>query len=358
MAENPENEDRALVEAENKLVESLAENPVTELSELTAEQDAEAVAFATEFLKKIIRLRGVKIERDKFLTQELHRLGVSKAVIKEAVDSTPFDAGVDPEILDQLAEDTIGFETKKSASISFFAGLPGGFAMAATIPGDVMQYYVHAFRVMQKLAYLYGWKEFLKQLDDVDDQTLGLLASFLGVMMGVAGASNSLVTFANSVARPAIQHQIAKQALTKTVWYQPVKQTLKLVGIKVTKDSLAKGLTKAVPLLGGAISGGLTLVSLRSQAYRLQKHLRKNPPPFGESAKYLEAFKQLDLAAEQQPEEEGVVSRVASQSLHAGNAALNVATKGVMGVASGLGGVASKMLFSTPSKSEETEAEK
>ena len=36
--------------------------------------------------------------------------------------------------------------------------------MAGTIPADMTQYYVHAFRIMQKLAYLYGWQTFLKNV--------------------------------------------------------------------------------------------------------------------------------------------------------------------------------------------------
>lgn len=54
--------------------------------------------------------------------------------------------------LDGLAAASITFETSKAAALSVTAGLPGGFAMFATVPGDITQYYVHAFRVMQKLA--------------------------------------------------------------------------------------------------------------------------------------------------------------------------------------------------------------
>ena len=109
---------------------------------------------------------------------------------------------------------------------------PGGFAMGASIPADITQYYVHAFRVMQKLAYLNGWQSFLNDLDDVDDETLGKLSLFLGVMMGVGSASVGLTNFAQTVARPALQKQISKQALTKTAWYGPMKQVLGLVGTR------------------------------------------------------------------------------------------------------------------------------
>ena len=269
------------------------------LSDLVSEQDEQAQEFAIEFFKKVIRLRGVQIDRDDYLRQELHKLGLDDATISLAQETTPVQAGLTPAQLDQLAADTIAFETRKSATISFAAGLPGGFAMLATIPGDVTQYYVHTFRIMQKLSYIYGWKDFLGGLDEVDDETLGKMSLFLGVMMGVGGASASLTIFAKQIARPALQEQIAKQALTKTAWYGPMKHTLKLIGIKITKDSFAKGVTKTVPVAGGLISGGMTFAALNIQSTRLQRHLRKLPPPGVNAAEYLAALRELDAQADE-----------------------------------------------------------
>ena len=171
--------------------------------------------------------------------------------------------------------------------------------MLATIPADVTQYYVHAFRVMQKLAYIYGWKDFLGDLKEVDDETLGKVSLFLGVMLGVGGAASSLTTFAKQIARPALQKQIAKQTLTKTAWYGPMKQVLKHVGIRISKGSFAKGVTRTVPVIGGVISGGMTLVALKSQSTRLQKHLRELPPPGVDAAQYRAALEDLDAQADE-----------------------------------------------------------
>lgn len=264
------------------------------LEDARRQQQSDEVAFAEEFLKKVIRIRGVRVERSAFLQQELQKLDLGRVTIDRAVATTPVQAGVTVAQLDGLAAASISFETSKAAALSFAAGLPGGFAMVATVPGDITQYYVHAFRVMQKLAYFYGWQNFIADLDEVDDETLGKLAVFLGVMMGVGGASASLTTFASQVARPALQKQITQKALTKTAWYGPVKSTLKLVGIKVTKDSFAKTVTKAVPVAGGVISGGMTLVSLRTQSGRLKEHLRELPPPGVDAAEYRSAVEAAD----------------------------------------------------------------
>ena len=269
------------------------------LSDIVSEQDEQAQRFAAEFLKMVIRLRGVQIDRDDYLRQELRKLGADDDTIALALETTPVQAGLTPAQLDQLAVATIVFETRKSVAISFAAGLPGGFAMLATIPADVTQYYVHAFRVLQKLAYIYGWKDFLGDLNEIDDGTLGKMSLFLGVMLGVSGAASSLTTFAKQIARPALQKQIAKRTLTKTAWYGPMKQTLKLIGIKVSKDPFAKGVTRTVPVIGGVISGGMTLVALKSQSTRLHKHLREIPPPGVDAAEYLAALDDLGAQADE-----------------------------------------------------------
>ena len=144
-----------------------ASDGIAELRETIAQQDSEAEQYAIEFLKKVVRIRGVRITRDEFLRQELRKLHMSDDAIARAVDSNPVLAGVSLTDLDKLADGIISFETNKSAAMSFAAGIPGGFAMLGTVPADLMQYYVHAFRIMQKLAYLYGWRELLSDMDEV-----------------------------------------------------------------------------------------------------------------------------------------------------------------------------------------------
>ena len=280
-----------LVPADDAVESSTSDDEA--LSDIASEQDEQAQKCAAEFLKKVIRLRGVQIDRDDYLRQELRKLGADDDTIALAQETTPVQAGLTPAQLDGLATATIAVDTRKSAAISFAAGLPGGFAMLATIPADVTQYYVHAFRVMQKLAYIYGWKDFLGDLDEIDDETIGKVTLFLGVMMGVGGASSSLTAFTTQIARPALQKQISKQALTKTAWYGPMKQILRVIGVNVTKNSFARTVTKAVPVVSGILSGGMTFMMLKNQAFRLQRHLRELPPPGVDAAQYLAALRKM-----------------------------------------------------------------
>lgn len=241
-------------------------------------QDQEADAFALEFIGKLLRLRGVRIDRDHYLAAELRREGVAEEVIARAIADRPAVAGVSAGTIEVIARRSIAFETKKSTALAFAAGLPGGFALLGTVPADVAQYYVHAFRVMQKLSYLYGWQSFLDDCGDADDETLGKLGTFLGVMLGVAGASSALSGFANNVARPALQKQLASKALTQTTFYPVIKETLKRVGVQINKQIFARTVAKVVPVVGGVVSGGLTYAGLKSGSGRLAKHLRVLPP--------------------------------------------------------------------------------
>ena len=242
-------------------------------------QQAEPEQRALEFLAKVVRVPGVRVNREEFLRQELCKLRMGDDAIQRAIDSNPLLAGVSLTEIDKLAEETISYETNKSAAISFVAGIPGGFAMLGTIPADLMQYYAHALRIMQKLAYLYGWGDLLPDGRDADDDTLGVLAVFFGVMLGVGGAAQSLTAFARVAAKTAYQNHATKRALMSITWYPVVKHSLRLIGINITKSTAAKGFSKIVPVIGGFVSSSLTFMALQSQSALLKQHLREIPPP-------------------------------------------------------------------------------
>ena len=267
---------QAITEDDDDLAAVFVDSSFDELKDKSEEQQAEAQKFLIDFMKKIIRLKGVRIDRAHFLRSELKKKGVSNFDVDFAVSTTPVTAGICESIIENVAKEVIDFETKKSTALSFAAGLPGGAAMAGTIPADITQYYVHAFRVMQKLAYLYGWQSFLDECDDVDDETLYEMGVLLGVMMGVAGA-NSLLTVVAKNAQKAVAKQVACQTLTKTAWYPALKKFLGFIGIKVTKQTVGNAAGKVVIGLGGVISGTVTFVGLSGGSARLQKQLKKLP---------------------------------------------------------------------------------
>ena len=298
---------------------------------LPADQGNDVEEHAIEFLKKIVRVPGVRISRDDFLRQELRERGVPEEVIRSAINTNPAVAGISLADLDRLADQVISYETNKSAAISFAAGIPGGFAMFGTIPADVTQYYVHAFRIVQKLAYLYGWRELLSAKEDVDDETIGVIAIFFGVMLDVENAAMSLASFASSTVMNTVKKQVTKQLLVKTSWYPVMKHCLRYIGINLTKKGFAQGVSKAIPLIGGAVSGGMTFVSLQSQSHRLKNHLRELPAP-GVDA---EVWKQAVSDATPDDQEPGVLDN-AQQALESTTKAVTSGAKtAATGIADG-----------------------
>ena len=282
--------------------ESRLEEEYKRLEEEEMEQEEE---FALKFLRRAMALKGVFIDRKVFLRTELSKY-CPKDVVDAAVDTTPLDAGVSREIMDRVADDAIGIETFKVTGLSAIAGIPGGFAMIATVPADLAQYFAHVIRIEQKLAYAYGWTSFLDDDDEVDDETMTKLILFMGVILGVGSANMALGSFAKNVAQAGIAKTVQKVALTKTAWYPVLKKILNVLGVTLTKKSFAEGVAKAVPVVGGIISGGFTFAAFRPGATNLKKHLRILPQATGvtltdaelqEAMEKIEAESKIDFAA-------------------------------------------------------------
>ena len=238
--------------------------------------DKDAEEFANKIIRRAASLRAVKIDRGVFLRTELKRR-CPEADIDFAIETTPAEAGVPAETIDEMARAAIDFEVRKCAGLSFLSGIPGGAALAATVPADLAQYFAHVMRVEQKLAYVYGWQTFLNDDDEVDDETVMQLIVLMGVMLGVGGAASSISKFAANVAQPGVVNTIQRQALTKTTFYPIMQKVLRLVGVKLTKQTFAKTVGKVVPVIGGAVSGGLTYASFKPGAERLRQYLRALP---------------------------------------------------------------------------------
>ncbi len=195
-----------------------------------------------------------------------------EVAIQEVLDHGPISAGVSQKRIDVIADKHILKRTSQSSAASFVAGIPGGLAMAATVPADVMQFFGMALRLAQELSYLYGAQD-LWQGGQVDDEKVqSQLLLYCGVMFGVSGAVSGVRVLSAQIAKTTIK-KLPQKALTKTFWFPMVKQIGKAVGIKVTKSSVAKGVSKAVPVLGGVISGGLNFASMMPMAHRLKDAL-------------------------------------------------------------------------------------
>ncbi len=224
-------------------------------------------------LRQAVKLPFVKVERDLFLKKELIKY-YSGDVVGKAIDHNPAFAGIEREKIDEIAKQIINYETNRVSAISFTAGMPGGLAMAATVPADIAQYFGAILRVMQKLAYLYGFGDFEFGEEEVSDDTLNQIMVFLGAMMGVQGANAGVKAIAEA-ATQKVAKNLAQKALTKTTVYPIVKKVAQAVGVKITKEIFAKNVSKVVPVVGGVVSGGITYATFKPSAERLQKNFQE-----------------------------------------------------------------------------------
>jgi hypothetical protein len=218
------------------------------------------------------RLPGVRIHREAYLGKALARY-CSEDEIRVAVEQTPAAAGISLDVLDKVANDSIRYETAKVSALSAAAGLPGFMALPATVPADLAQYFSHMLRIAQKLAYLYSWPDlFSDDGDNVDDATMSVLTLFFGVMFGAQSANAAVGKVAEMMAKQ-VAKKLPQKALTKGVIYPVVKKVAAYIGAEMTKQTFAKSVSKAIPVVGAAISGTLTFATYRPMAKRLKKHL-------------------------------------------------------------------------------------
>lgn len=213
-----------------------------------------------------IQIPGVKVNRELFLRERFQK--ESKELVDQIVELGPVDAQINQDTLRKMAKRLINERTLVSTGASFAAGLPGGLAMAATIPADMLQYYGVALRMAQELAYLYGEGD-LWNGDFLDnDKVTSQLILYCGVMLGATGAAQAVRVMSSALAKQ-IMKKLPQKALTKTFYYPVIKSICKFFGVSMTKNVFAKGVSKAVPILGGVVSGGITFATLRPMGQRL-----------------------------------------------------------------------------------------
>ncbi|MGI6170571.1 MAG: bacteriochlorophyll 4-vinyl reductase [Butyricicoccus sp.] len=213
-----------------------------------------------------IQIPGVKVNREAFLLDQFKKSPLE--LRNTIIEVGPIEAGCSQSELKRKSKKLVNDRTAFSSGASFLAGLPGGVAMTATIPGDVLQFYGVSLRMAQEIAYLYGEKD-LWENDSLDiDGVTNQLILYCGVMLGASGASQTVRVLSSSLSKQ-IAKKLPQKALTKTFWFPIVKSISTAFGFRMTKQIFAKGVSKAVPIIGGVVSGGITLATMRPMGMRL-----------------------------------------------------------------------------------------
>ena len=243
------------------------------LAKLDADGDGEFTIEDVVYAS--FRTPGVYIGRDDYLRKQF--AGYTAALVEDAVARTPALAGIPSEEIDRMADEAIRGERAKATGVSAALGMPGGAAIAATIPADLLQYYGFLLRIVQKLIYLYGFPDVdadPREGIQPDGEMMDTLILCLGVMYGVAGSDIALKAMANGLAK-GMGKKMMGLVLKKSSIKPVVKQISKWFGLRLGRSVAAGAVGKMVPVLGGVVAGSITFLSFRSGCARLKRELRQ-----------------------------------------------------------------------------------
>ncbi|AXI26610.1 MULTISPECIES: hypothetical protein [Gemella] len=240
-----------------------------------------------EYISKALTLPYVKINRREFLYDTFKNESSNK--IEEYIKTGNVEL-FSRYYIDRLAKKVIKTETNRSSAAAFATGLPGGYAIAGTIPADILQNLAHSLRLAQKLAYLYGENDLHDASGVLQENGYNTIIAYFGVMLGSSSATAAIGLFSKNSPKEIVKI-LNKTAVTKTVWYPIIKSVAKFFGIKVTKGGLGKVVQKSIPVVGGFISGGITYVSLSKSGENLRQRLSEVTYDYSEK----KAQKDLDI---------------------------------------------------------------
>lgn len=228
-------------------------------------------SVALNVINESLKLPFIKVDRSDFLTKTFsNKIDDMPKLLKEGPQ-----AFFSKEELDHIASNVINSNVLKSSSISFASGLPGGVAIAATIPADMAQFYGYSLKLAQEISYVYGYQNIWTNQDELTEDAKNTLILYLGIMFGVSSAGSTIRILSNKLALQALK-QLPNKTLTKHLYFTILKKVLAIFGTKLTKATFAKGVSKVIPVVGGVLSGSMNYLVLKPMANKLKDELGKS----------------------------------------------------------------------------------
>jgi len=219
----------------------------------------------------VLKMPGVKVSRTAWLQAALSR-HCSTEQLQQVLTSSPPEC-LPLALIDKLAGRCIARHSRHTAALSTVAGLPGGLALAAAIPADVVQGLYHTLKLSQELAYLYGFPDLCDERGQLANGSTQVLTVMTGVMMGASVATIALSQVCEHAARQTLR-TLPQSSIARSLIYPLAKS----IGLQITQQRATKTVTRAVPLLGGAVAGILTYTAFKPAAHRLKAQLRSQMP--------------------------------------------------------------------------------
>ena len=213
-----------------------------------------------EAVSKAISIPGVRVDRSEFLTQVF-----SSRVpdIQQILDYGPVETGIPREELADIAHRLIVGRTTATSFAPVMSAVPGKSLMQTDYSVGRDGFFAEALRIAQELSYIYGAKDMWIDGQFDNEKVKNQLMIYCGVMLGVSGAASAL---------RVLSPFIAKTAMKTT----PLKIVKRIFGKSFIKKTLGAGIAKsAVPVVSGAVSGGINYAAMLPMAKKLMAALDK-----------------------------------------------------------------------------------
>lgn len=124
-----------------------------------------------------------------------------------------------------------------------------------------------------KTYVLYGqWDDdFFDSVGEMTEDARNVTIVYIGYMLGVEAATKVV---GNIVAKATSRGFIIKTLIKSALGREMIIKIVRAIGIKSTAKAVSAG-SKAIPILGAVVSGGITLISFAPMANRLKVTLSK-----------------------------------------------------------------------------------
>ena len=237
-------------------------------------------------LRTSLNFNHCRVDREEFLKEALKE-NCSDDAIGKAILTSPIESEIPRYVIADIAREISNQHLIKVTGLSFAAGLPGGLAMAGTIPADLIHFFVNAIKVAQKMAYLYGWKDFFESETDISEDTLSKITLFTGVMFGAPNAEKALNKYKNMEAEEdaktkdvkigfsnlEVDFDFSQSTVREHGILQLVQYIAKWIGVRIVRRRFSSGAMRLVPIIGGIVSGGFSYLSFKDMTSRLHDYL-------------------------------------------------------------------------------------
>lgn len=242
---------------------------------IETEKKSKDIGWWTKVIDLAMSTPGVKVNREEFLRKEL-RGKVSDEMIDDAIKIGTIKAGVPRNIAEKIADNSIHSKCILASTVSFATGIPGGLAgLLGGSTVDLAQFFGNFFNLAQKLMYIYGYRD----ISELDNSQTDIMVAMLGAASGVESAQFFIAKQLPKIAEQISTRIIARES-SKNIIKKMANEVLTVFGKKgvalFTKGEIAKTIGKGIPLVGGVLSGGLTLATFKPMAKQLNKSLKEN----------------------------------------------------------------------------------